>query len=74
MFVLIADAQSAKISEVKQGTTIQVEFYAQGQIYPMDLKVESLSADEIVLAYDFMSSVMGKFINNKGNLEKGKRF
>ena len=74
MFVLIADAQSAKISEVKVGTTIQVEFYAQGQIYPMDLKVESLSADELVLAYDFMSSVMGKFINNKGNLEKGKRF
>ena len=74
VIVLTLNAQSAKISEVKQGTTVQVEFYAQGQIYPMELKVATLSADELVFSYDFMGSVMGKFFNNKANLDKGQRF
>ena len=74
VIVLTVNAQSAKISEVKQGTTVQVEFYAQGQIYPMVLKVATLSADELVFSYDFMGSVMGKFFNNKANLDKGQRF
>ena len=74
VIVLTLNAQSAKISEVKQGTTVQVEFYAQGQIYPMVLKVATLSADELVFSYDFMGSVMGKFFNNKANLDKGQRF
>jgi hypothetical protein len=69
-----ANAQTAKLKEIKQGTILQLDASTQGQIYPLVLTVTSISSDELVFSYDIMGSMTGKFINGKGNFEKGVRF
>ncbi len=72
--VATAGAQAQKLKEIKQGTVLQLDASTQGQTYPLVLTVTSISNDELVFSYDFMGSATGKFINGKGNLEKGVRF
>jgi hypothetical protein len=74
MSLFAANAQMAKLNDIKQGTIFRMEAFTQGQIYPLMLTVSSLSADELVFSYDIMGSMTGKFINGKGNFEKGVRF
>jgi hypothetical protein len=74
MTLMMANAQQVKFKDIKQGTIIQLDASAQGQIYPLLLTVTSVSADELVFSYDIMGSMTGKFINSKGNFEKGVRF
>ena len=74
MTLLLANAQQAKLKEIKQGTVMHLNASTQGQIYPLILTVTSLSADELVFSYDIMGSMTGKFINGKANFEKGVRF
>lgn len=69
-----ANAQMVKLKDIKQGTIIQMDASTQGQIYPLVLTVTSISSDELVFSYDIMGSMTGKFINGKGNFEKGVRF
>jgi hypothetical protein len=64
--------QSVKLNpELKTGTVIEYDVNAQGQSFPLYLKVSSIGDDGIVFDYDFAGSMMGKFINSKANLEKG---
>jgi hypothetical protein len=74
MAMFYTEAQQVKTKDVKQGTVIQMEALAQGQIYPMVLTVATATEDELVFAFDVMGSLTGKFINGKGNFEKGVRF
>ena len=67
-------AQVVKQKEIKQGTILRSDIYTQGQFYPLLLTVSSISSDTLIFSYDFMGSMTGKFINGKGNFEKGLRF
>lgn len=72
--VLFAGAQTAKIKDIKVGTVIKLDVNTQGQTYPLTLTTSSVTADELVFSFDLMGSMSGKFINGKGNFEKGIRF
>jgi hypothetical protein len=64
--------QSVKMTpELKMGTVLEFDVNAQGQSFPLYLKIASIGEDGIVFDYDFAGSMMGKFINSKANLEKG---
>jgi hypothetical protein len=67
-------AQDVSIKEIKQGTMLRMDVYSQGQSYPLSVTVTSISSDELIFNYEFMGGITGRFINGKGNLEKGLRF
>ena len=72
--LLSANAQSAKLKEIRQGTILQLDALSQGQVYPLTLTVVSATDAELVFAFDIMGNMNGKFINGKSSLEKGVRF
>jgi hypothetical protein len=67
-------AQDVKQKEIKLGTIVRLDVYTQGQYYPLSVTVSSIASDELILSYEFIEGITGKFINGKGNLEKGLRF
>jgi hypothetical protein len=57
--------------ELKAGTVIEYDVNAQGQTFPLILKIASIGDEGIVFDYDIAGNMTGKFINSNANLEKG---
>ncbi len=57
--------------ELKAGTVLEYDVNAQGQSFPLILKIASIGDEGIVFDYDIAGNMTGKFINSNANLEKG---
>lgn len=57
--------------ELKAGTVLEYDVNAQGQSFPLILKIASIGDEGIVFDYDIAGNMTGKFINSNTNLEKG---
>ena len=73
MLSLAGFSQSAKTNpELKPGLALEYEILAQGQSIPLIMKIASINDAELIFDYDMSNgAVVGKFVNTKGNLEKG---
>jgi len=72
--MITAVAQDVKQKEIKLGTIVRLDINTQGQTYPLTVTVSSISTDQLIFSYEFIEGITGKFINGKGNMEKGLRF
>lgn len=70
--LLLAQPAARMNPDLKVGTTFIYELNAQGQTFPMTLKIAAIGEEGLVFGYDIAGSMVGKFVNSDANLNKGQ--
>lgn len=70
--MLLAQPAARLNPDLKVGTTFIYELNAQGQSFPMTLKISAIGDQGLIFDYDIAGQMIGKFTNSDANLNKGQ--